>query len=331
MDFDRIVGHREIIEHIQSSIKFNRVNHAYIFDGPDGMGKMTLARAFAKTLNCEAGGIEPCNSCISCKTFDEDNNPDIIYVTHKTTVISVDDVREQIVQNLAVKPYKNRYKIFIIPEAHKMNEAAQNAFLKSLEEPPEYGIFMLLSENCNNFLVTILSRCILFKLKALPYDTVAEYLIETQGITPEQAQLYARYSMGNIGKAEELIASQQFRSLRDKATEIALKLETADMIEMYDIIDDIKGDKKEDRKNIDTILEIIYMIYRDALVYIKTRDEQRIIQSDKFSEVFSIADKASSSSLIKRCEAIEDTRVKLRNNGNAQLLLETLFFKIKEK
>ena len=103
MDFDRIVGHKDIIEHMQSSIKNNRVNHAYILDGPKGIGKMTLARAFAKTLNCEKGGTVPCGSCISCKTFDEDNNPDIIYLTHKTAGITVDDVREQIVKNIVLK------------------------------------------------------------------------------------------------------------------------------------------------------------------------------------------------------------------------------------
>lgn len=328
MDFGSIVGHREIIEHLQSSIKNDRVNHAYIFDGPDGIGKMTLARAFAKTLNCERGGIEPCCSCISCKTFDEDNNPDIIYVTHKTVNIAVDDVREQIVKNIALKPYKNRYKIFIIADAHKMNTEAQNAFLKSLEEPPSYGIFILLSENTNNFLVTILSRCITLRLKPLPYDIAAEYISRTMNISYDEALLYARYSMGNIGKAREYILSEEFRELRDKSIDTAISLENADMIGMYDIIESLKD---ENRARLGQMLEIIYMLYRDALVYIKTGDESRLVQPDNIYHISHIAQKAGASALIKRCEAIEDTGAKLRNNGNIQLLLEALFYKIKEK
>lgn len=327
MDFDRIIGHKEIIEHLKSLIKNNRVNHAYIFDGPKGIGKMTLAKAFAKTLNCERGGTDPCNGCISCKTFNENNNPDVIYVTHKTAGITVEDVREQIVKNIALKPFRNRYKIFIIADAHKMNTAAQNAFLKSLEEPPLYAVFILLSENSDNFLSTILSRCVMFKLKPLPYDTVAEYISRTKGADPEQALICSRYSMGNIGKAEELVLSEQFSLLRDESADVAMRIENADMIELYDIIDIIR----EDRSKLEQILEVIYMLYRDALVYIKTGDEKRLVQPDKLDCISYIASKAGSAALIRRCEAIEDTGAKLRNNGNAQLLLEALFFKIKEK
>ncbi len=327
MDFGSIVGHKEITEHLKSLIQNNRVNHAYIFDGPKGIGKMTLAKAFAKTLNCEKGGTEPCNSCISCKTFDQDNNPDVIYVTHKTAGITVEDVREQIVKNIALRPYRNRYKIFIIADAHKMNIAAQNTFLKSLEEPPAYAVFILLSENSNSFLVTVLSRCVMFKLRPLPYDTVAGYISRTKGIDYDEALLCSRYSMGNIGKAEELALSEDFSRLRDESADIALRIEDADMIELYDIIDGIR----EDRVKLGQILENIYMLYRDALVYIKTGDEKRLIQPDKIYPISHIAEKSGASALIRRCEAIEDTGVKLRNNGNAQLLLEALFFKIKEK
>lgn len=327
MNFSQVTGHENIIEHLQSSILLGRINHAYIFDGIRGVGKTTLARAFAKTLNCEEGGTDACNSCISCKTFDEDNNPDIIYVTHQKKDITVSDVREQIVKNITLKPYRNRYKIFIIPEADKMNVLAQNAFLKTLEEPPEYGIFLLLCENYNKFLVTILSRCIMFKLHPLPYNIVSDYLVNNLDISREQAQLYSIYSQGSIGKAIELVNSEEFRDMRDTAIETVLRLEDGDMIELYRLVDALK----EQKSSIDQILEIMYLVYRDALVIKETGNTDRVIQGDKIIQTETIARKTTASQLITRCDAVNDTRNRLNRNGNTQLLLETLFFKIKEK
>ena len=292
-----------------------------------GIGKSTIAKAFAKTLNCEEGGTESCGHCTSCKTFDEDNNPDIIYVTHDKKDITVSDVRNQILKNITIKPYRNRYKIFIIPEADKMNILAQNAFLKTLEEPPEYGIFLLLCENYNKFLVTILSRCIMFKLHPLPYNAVADYLVKNMDLTQDVSQLYSIYSQGSIGKALELANSDEFRDIRDTAIETAVKLEDADMIELYSLVDILK----EQKGFIDKILEIMYLMYRDALVMKQTGSQKNIIQKDKIPQTEIVAKKATISQLINRCDAINDTRFKLSHNGNTQLLLETLFFKIKEK
>ncbi|MDO4300958.1 MAG: DNA polymerase III subunit delta' C-terminal domain-containing protein [Clostridia bacterium] len=327
MNFNQIAGHEKIIEHLKTSIIHNRINHAYIFDGIKGVGKKTLSKAFAKALNCCEGSADACNHCISCKTFDENNNPDIIYVTHQKRDITVADIREQIVKNITLKPYRNKYKIFIIPEADKMNVLAQNAFLKTLEEPPEYGIFLLLCENYNKFLVTILSRCIMFKLHPLPYTLVSDYLIKNSDITLEQAQLYSIYSQGSIGKAMELINSDEFRDTRDLAIETAVKLEDADMIELYRLVDDLK----EHRPVLDQILEIMYLVYRDSLVLKQTGCRDKIIQKDKLIQTETIAKKAAIHQLINRCDSINDTRNKLSHNGNAQLLLETLFYKIKEK
>lgn len=327
MNFSQITGHKAIIEHLQSSILNNRINHAYIFDGIKGVGKLTIAKAFAKTLNCEKGGLEACGMCQSCKTFDENNNPDIIYITHQKKDITVSDIRDQIVKNITLKPYRNKYKIFIIPEADKMNILAQNAFLKTLEEPPEYGIFLLLCENYNKFLVTILSRCIMFKLHPIPYNLVESYLVKNMGITSEQAHLYSTYSQGSIGKAIELINSDEFRDIRDTAIDTALKTEDADMIELYKIIDLLKDQKPV----LDQILEIMYLIYRDALIFKQTGSQDKIIQKDKLAQTKTIAEKATIYQLINRCDAINDIRNKLNRNGNTQMLLETLFFKIKEK
>lgn len=190
-NFKDISGNENLINNLKNSISADRVNHAYIFEGQKGMGKITIAKAFAKALNCSEGKSDSCNECISCKSFDSNSNPDIIYVTHEKAGITVDDVRVQILQQAAVKPYNCRYKIFIVPEADKMNIQAQNALLKSLEEPPVYAKFMLLCENSNKFLSTILSRCVLFKLKPLPQFKVADYVEKNLGLDRDRSSSFS--------------------------------------------------------------------------------------------------------------------------------------------
>jgi len=177
--FEEIAGNEHIIKNLQNAISGNRLSNAYIIDGADGCGKKLLAQTLAKTLQCEKGGVTPCNECISCHTFDSGNNPDVIYVVpSKTKAIGVDDIRQQMVNIANIKPYKNKYKIFIIDNAETMTVQAQNAMLKTIEEPPLYSIFIFLSNNSASFLPTVLSRCILLKLRALPESTVKKYIMK---------------------------------------------------------------------------------------------------------------------------------------------------------
>ena len=325
--FNRILGHENIVHSLKNSIIGERVNHAYIFSGEKGIGKHTLAKAFAKTLNCRNGGTEPCGQCISCKTFDTGNNPDIITITHSKRDITVDVIREQIGENIIYRPHSNKYKIFIMPDADKMNVSAQNAFLKTLEEPPEFAIFMLLCENYNKLLATILSRCVTFKLRPVDHNLIEKYLIDNNSLDREKAQMYARYSQGSIGRAVELSNSQDFNEIRDYTLNLARELEKADLIKMYKWAEGLKEYKDE----IDTVLEILLLLYRDTLVYIKTGSRRYIIQQDKIDDIINMAQTSNTAQLEKRCDAINDTRMKLLNNGDFQLMTETLFFKIKEK
>ena len=178
--FKAILGHEQIIEHLQNAVTMDKVSHAYIINGPDKSGKMMLAEAFAQTLECEKledvvknaaqpSDVEPCMECHSCKQAMTKNQPDIIYVRHeKPNTISVDDIRTQVNNDIVIKPYSSRYKIYMIDEAEKMNEQAQNALLKTIEEPPAYAILILLTTNAAAFLPTILSRCVTLNIKAVP-------------------------------------------------------------------------------------------------------------------------------------------------------------------
>jgi len=141
--------------------------HAYIFEG-EADERLALGRAFAKGLNCLNrldGPGEPCSQCLSCRVFESGNHPDIFYVTGtKATGIGVEDVRTQITQEMATQPFKYRYKIFIIDKAETLTPAAQNALLKTIEEPAPYGVFLFLATHVHSLLPTVLSRCVLIKL-----------------------------------------------------------------------------------------------------------------------------------------------------------------------
>ena len=195
--FKDIVGHEQIIEHLQNAITMDKVSHAYILNGPDKSGKMMIAEAFAQTLQCEAVNkkleelageteserienkftAEPCMECHSCKQAAGKNQPDIIYVSHeKPNTISVDDIRTQLNNDIVIKPYSSKHKIYIVDEAEKMNQQAQNALLKTIEEPPAYAVILLLTINAESFLPTILSRCVTLNLKAVPDEKIKKFL-----------------------------------------------------------------------------------------------------------------------------------------------------------
>jgi DNA polymerase III delta prime subunit len=146
-------------------VKRDQVGHAYIIEGETGL--LESANAFAKALNCLEEGEAACNGCISCRVFDSGNHPDTLYITGtKAAGIGVDDVREQIILQMATKPFSYKYKIFIVDKAETLTPAAQNALLKTIEEPAPFGVFLLLTAQIQNLLPTVLSRCVVVKNRA---------------------------------------------------------------------------------------------------------------------------------------------------------------------
>ena len=163
--FDGVVGHQEIISHLQNAIRLGKVSHAYIFGGEHGAGKKLLASLFAMTLQCQEQGVEPCMKCPSCRKALNKNHPDIIYVVHeKPNSIGIDEIRGQLINDVGIRPYESPYKIYIVNDADKLTLQAQNALLKTIEEPPAYAVILLLADNPDALLPTITSRCVLLKI-----------------------------------------------------------------------------------------------------------------------------------------------------------------------
>ncbi|MCD7853993.1 MAG: DNA polymerase III subunit delta' [Clostridiales bacterium] len=328
--FDDFLGNVSAVKGLKSMIASGRVSHAYIFDGAYGTGKKTLAYAFAKALQCENGAENGCGKCYSCKALDSGEHPDVFFVDTDKTTIGVDVIRDEIIDRAKTKPYSSKYKIFILNGAERLTEQAQNALLKTIEEPPAYGVFILLVSNYNKLLVTVLSRCVLIRLNALGRETLERELLKTKACDRQMCGLIAECAGGSLGEALRLCSDEGFFTLREKAAKFFDRVEAADLMGLYEIIDEaIELDKSHD-KGLDSFLSLIYLFYRDLLVF-KTCGEEGVIQKDYLGLIEDICGRLTLKKLIKGSEAVSEARREIGMNVNKQLCLEQMLFKIKEK
>ena len=201
--FKDVVGHKNIIKYIQNAVTADAVSHAYILNGERGSGKKLLANLFAMSMQCQnrAEDGDACGKCQSCKQAMSGNHPDIIRVTHeKPNSISVDDIRTQVNDDIVIRPYSSKYKVYIIADADMMTVQAQNALLKTIEEPPLYAVIMLLTENAELLLPTIRSRCVMMKLRNIKDQLVKKYLMEQLEVPDYKADVCVAFAQGNNGK-----------------------------------------------------------------------------------------------------------------------------------
>lgn len=326
--FGDIIGHEQIIEHFKSALKNHQVSHAYILNGENGSGKSMLAKAFAKALVCEAGYGDSCNMCRACHQFDSGNHPDVKWVTHeKANSIGVDDVRGQINNDIVIKPYSSKYKVYIIDEAEKMTVQAQNALLKTIEEPPEYAVIMLLTSNIDALLPTIRSRCVRLDLKVVDDGLVKKYLMEHLHVPDYQAEIDASYAHGSIGRAKQAATSQDFADMTQNALRI---LKNADGMEVYELTEAIK-ELSSDKQNINDYLDLFQFWFRDVLMFKATREVDNLVFKQEINYIREQARQRSYENLEKILDALEKTKVRLRANVNTELALELLFLTIREK
>lgn len=325
--FHDILGHEQIIAHLQNAIEEDKVSHAYIFNGPEASGKMMLAEAFAMALQCEGEGKRPCLECRSCRQAADHNQPDIIYVSHeKPNTIGVDDIRTQINNDIDIKPYSSRYKVYIVDEAQKMNQQAQNALLKTIEEPPAYAIILLLTTNADSFLQTILSRCITLNLKAVKEDKIKEYLMKHYQIPDYQADICAAFSQGNVGKAIQLASSEEFGELKASVLQLMKRLEDIDLYEMTGAVKQIA----EYKLSVNDYFDLMMIWFRDVLYLKATNDVDGLIFKDEVYDIKKQAAKRSYQGIETILEALEKAKIRLNANVNFDLVMELLLLTIKE-
>lgn len=326
LTFLDVVGHENIINYFQNAIRIQKFSHAYILNGEDGMGKNLLASIFAAALQCEAHDVNPCGVCKSCLQAVSGNHPDIKHITHEKASISVDDIRNQLNNDVQIKPYSSKYKVYIIDEAEKLTEQAQNALLKTIEGPPEYAIILLLTNNSNLFLETIVSRCVNLNLKAVPKESIKKYLMEQVKVPDYQAELSATFSNGNLGKAIQLSNSEEFSFMKE---EVVRLMKSVDDYELSQIMETIKK-IAENKSVIHSYLDLILIWYRDVLMFKATMDANLIFYKDEVQDIKKQGSNKSFEALDHIIKALEDTKKRLLANVNFEIAMELLLLAMKE-
>lgn len=325
--FKDVVGHKDILKYISSAVENNRVSHAYILNGERGSGKKMLANLFAMTLLCETGDNEPCGKCHSCKQAESGNHPDIIRVTHeKPNSISVDDIRTQVNNTVDIKPYQGPYKVYIIPQADMMTPQAQNAILKTIEEPPSYAVFLLLTENAETLLPTINSRCVMLKLRNIKDTLIKKYLMENLEIPDYKADMCTAFAQGNMGRAIMLANSDHFNEIREEAVQLLKHISEMELNEIVSAVKNISVYKLE----ITDYLDIIMIWYRDVLLYKATKEIDKVVFKDQLQSIKEQARKSSYEGIELILESLEKAKARLKANVNFDLVMELLFLTIKE-
>ena len=325
--FADIIGQEQLKEHIQNAITSNKVSHAYIINGERNAGKEFIARIFAMTLQCEKGGIEPCNECHSCKQALSHNQPDIVYISHeKPNSIGVEDIRGQINNDIGIKPYSSPRKIYIMNEGEKMTPQAQNALLKTLEEPPEYAVIFILTDNVEALLPTIISRCVVLNMKPVSDNLVKKYLMEELGVPDYKANICVAFARGNIGKAKLLASSEEFEKVKDEAITLVKYINDMEINEIVKAIKKIM----EYKLDVNDYLDILTVWYRDVLLFKATKDMNSLVFKQETQQIRRVSDRSTYEGIENIVSALQQAKRRLEANVNFDLTMELMLLTIKE-
>ena len=327
-NFKDIYGQEQIVDHLENAIASGKISHAYIINGERSSGKEFIANVFAMALQCESTGQEkPCNECHSCKQALSGNHPDIIRVTHeKPATIGVEDIRTGVNDDIIIKPYSSDWKIYIISEAEKMTVQAQNALLKTLEEPPAYAVIILLTSNIDSMLSTILSRCVVLNMKPVKDEQIKSFLMKEMEIPDYKADVCVAFARGNVGKARLLAKSEEFDKVREEALALLRNIRDMEVHEMAAAIKKIT----EYQFDVNDYLDILSIWYRDVLLFKATHDVNGLIFREEIQYIRKVADRSTYEGIESIIEGLEKAKQRLSANVNFDLTMELLLLTIKE-
>ena len=292
--FENIIGNNENKKILSKLILTNSVSHSYIFSGISGIGKFLFAKEFAKAILC-TGEQKPCNKCKSCESIENQNNPDLVIIDEQTNSIKTEQIKE-LTSDVLEKPIKGKKKIYIINNSENMTKEAQTALLKTLEEPPEYAVIILVTSNENMLLNTIKSRCIKILFNSLSDDEILEYFEGNhEDINKQMVNTFG-------GSIEKAINLKDKIEIYEKIKNIFENIEQLNELEILRLKDDVLNDKDE-----------IFSI----LDYINTCFYNRMINNISKAKQYN-----------KCIQAVEEAKTRLRRNSNYDMTIDNLLFAI---
>ncbi len=326
-NFKDIIGQKQAKEHFQSALQMRKISHAYILNGETGSGRHMLADSFTKALLCDSENTtDSCDICKSCIQAESGNHPDIRYVTHEKASISVDDIREQVNNDIQIKPYSSDYKVYIIPDANKMTEQAQNALLKTIEEPPSYAVIILITDNLHSLLPTIQSRCVTINTKPVNKEEIAAYLEKNLSMEKEQAHIAAGFCQGNMGKAIRFANSEDFQEMKSDVLKLLKNIDTLELSEISEIIRTFSQRKGM----INDYLDLMLLWYRDVLMFKVTKDANLLLYQDEYNAISKQASTRTYEGIENILQSIDKTKIRLDANVNFELAIELMILTIKD-
>lgn len=324
MNFSDIYGHEKTIKALKSAMEKDHIFHCYLFLGEEAIGKKQVALSFAKTLLCKKGGTEPCNICNSCLKFDNWNHPDLEFIEPEKGLIKKEAI-DNLIKSMNIAPLESERKIVIIDDCHKMGMEAQNALLKTLEEPPSYVNIILITSNISNLISTIISRSQLIKFNPVESQTIVDLIISRYMKSQEEASFIAHFTKGSIGKSISLCESQEFFERRDNTINHIHSIIKGDRMNIFKSVDFFI----ENKDQIDEIMDIILYWFRDLLIYKEIGNSSLVLNRDKIqllsNETFLDIDRIN-----VIIDSIMETKRLIDQNVNYQLAIETMLLNMQE-
>jgi len=328
MSFEKVKGQEAAIRILKDELDSSRIHHAYLFIGKNGVGKQRLALEFTKAILCQEQGVDACDKCLACRKIDHSNHPDlrIINIEEESNSIKIDQIRE-LQKDIAYKPYDSHRKVYIITDADKITTEAANSLLKTLEEPPDYAVIILLAEEVDKLLPTVISRCQQIQLNKVS-DSIIENEIEEHGFDEETSRLIARLADGSLGLAIRLIDDEDFLENRKQIIKTLYKLPELSAVDIFKQVDFIISilNKKDD-------FPLFYLIlswYRDIILYNQGYDRE-IVNSDCYKWIKLQNEHYSLEELISIVKLVNNIKRYMERNVKKDLALQVLLFKIRAK